>query len=129
MISQALSHQGIGKYIEYLQKQIQRCSHYENLNHIAEGKFLLEELKLRRELARNLYECIDVTSDKATVQLAALQNCEREATEWITRITGFSTQRELLQSELTNLMEMAEQRKKQENESQFIPASKRNKHE
>ncbi len=125
MFQEALNHKGITTYMEYLDRQLQRCAMYENLNNIAEGKFLIDELKSRREMARNLYACIDVSSDKAIVTLAAYQNCERESTEWLNRITNVSEMRKTLQSELDQLQKVAEQRKKVESESQFIPSSRR----
>jgi uncharacterized coiled-coil DUF342 family protein len=77
---------GLDKYVDYLQRQQERLQFYENMKHIPEGKFMIEELRQRKEFARSMYGSIDPSSDKAMALLTLIQSYEREADEWLARI-------------------------------------------
>jgi hypothetical protein len=114
-LSSALKDIGIENYITYLNKQVERLQFYDALNRSAEGKFLIEELKTRKELARSLYSSIDATHENAKDILILIQSYEREADEWLRRITNSDKEISTILSNVTMFREMLQNRKKSSN--------------
>jgi len=81
-----LNDDGIRNLVEYLLKVEERAGLYRDLTKMAEGQFLLADLKTRLETVRKLYSSIEPWSPEAPYVLAGLQGSEREIGNTISEI-------------------------------------------
>jgi hypothetical protein len=118
----ALKNVGVKGLSGYLEKEVNRLQYYEALAHLPEGKFLIEELKSRREMARGMYASIDASHTNAMALLLLIQSYEREAEEWLNRITSSAEKMKELNEQIESLrVIMAERKKNSDAGVRFMP--------
>lgn len=126
----ALTDDGLVQQLSYLDTELGRLAMYRDMAESPLGQFLLEELKTRRERARNLYGQIDVTHESARFLLTTLQQSERECNEWIDRLVHSGNKAKSIEREMDQIRTLARSRKKaREDGPHFLPAQLRNKKE
>lgn len=125
-----LDKEGLTQVAKSLDEQERMASLYDAFNHIPEGQFLINELKKRKELARNLYASIDPSSEQALFLLNTLQSYEREADEWLGRITNVHGRLAELQQakvELTQIIEEKKEMTVRKDRMSFVPTGRKKK--
>ena len=118
----ALSTDGLRRNLEFIDGELSRVMQYGNFQNTIEGKFLINELGKRKEFVRNMYGAIQPESKDAPIMLSAMQECEREIDEWLTRMTKTRTAEDNLREERDKLAKIIDHRKpKADTGSHMIP--------
>lgn len=120
----ALDSDGLRAQAFYIDRQLENLSRFEALNHDLNGKFLIEELKARRDVAKALYKNINPLHEHALLCLMQLQAQEKESDQLIKRIEDAKALIEQLCTQRKSLEEMVAHRNKDaERNPHYIPGA------
>jgi len=106
-----LKEDGLKLVIGHLDKEFKRASTYDEMRMSPGGKFLIEELKERLNLARNLYMHIEPSDTHSQFMLTRVQAYEREAQEWLNRINLGIKRKEEISNDIEMIKKMVRNKK------------------
>ena len=120
--------EGLRNLIVELGKMADRAEAYNKLTEYPEGKLMIADLKNRLRFIREQYKFIDSTCSEAPYLLTMMQSNEREAQEWLERLTNSKEIPRDVEERITAIRSIIKIRKKrQRNDNQLIPDAIRNK--
>jgi len=113
---------GLENEISQLSKIRTRQKFYTSLNHHEEGKLFIQELRDRRNFAREQYIHIDPTSENSNILLAVIQGREFEAETWLKRFSDAEAADKQIEEKIKEIKDVIKHKQKNTGrQEQIIP--------